>query len=69
MSLLKGVMMDMVMLSFMMMKTLSPCQQSSIGDDGVDFPSVAATEQQDLPSSQEEESFRLCHRPRIIREI
>jgi hypothetical protein len=34
------------------------------GDDSVEFPSVAVTEQQDLPSPVEEENFCLFHRLR-----
>jgi hypothetical protein len=41
------------------MMKIAPLPTPRECDDGVKFPSVAASEQQNLPSSREEEDFRL----------
>jgi hypothetical protein len=60
-SISEGIMMvmEMEMLLKMVMKILLPTPREIWWNDGVDFPSVAAVEQLDLPSPREEEDFRL----------
>jgi hypothetical protein len=58
-SISEGIMMVMDMLLKMVIKILLPTPREICWNDNVDFPSVTAVEQLDLPSPGEEEDFCL----------